>query len=257
MKTTRGALLFLIFFCMAGFFSGCTSQKVPGELEGLFESAGEYYKKGDYPLAIEDYEKILNSGYETGNLYYNVGNSYFKQNMIGKAIVNYKRALRLQPRDGDVRSNYKFAFSTVKRNVFPKQKIFVLKLFDIVNKNLTTNEVTIVLSLVILIFMVNALLYVSIIPTRRFFVLSSVVLILIFLANAYFLYAKACLIGKEAVVIQEAPDARFEPFPRATTHFTLYEGEEILVIERMDSWCKIKRVDGKIGWVKAEAVEVI
>jgi len=257
MKVTGRALLLLALFCMAGFLSGCTSGKVPGELEGFFESSDEYYKKGDYPSAIKDYEKILDSGYETGNLYYNVGNSYFKQNMIGKAIVNYKRALRLQPRDGDVRSNYKFAFSTVKRNVFPKQKVFVLKLFDIVNKNLTTNEVTIVLSLVILVFMVNALLYVSFIPTRRFFVLSSLVLIFIFLTNAYFLYSKARLIGKEAVVIQEAPEARFEPFPRATTHFTLYEGEEVLVIERMDSWCKIKRVDGKIGWVKADSIEVV
>ena len=120
----RITAVILCSLCLTFLISGCGTNKTPGDSAAIFGNANELYKKGNYDLAIADYEKILNKGYESGNLYYNIGNCYFKENKLGKAIVNYKRALRLEPRDGDIRSNYKFAFSTVKRNVFAPQKIF-------------------------------------------------------------------------------------------------------------------------------------
>ena len=247
----------LCSLCLTFFISGCGTNKTPGDSAAIFGNANELYKKGNYDLAIVDYEKILNKGYESGDIYYNIGNCYFKKNKLGKAIVNYKRALRLEPRDGDIRSNYKFAFSTVKRNVFAPQKIFFLRFLGMAGKNLTVNEAAIIFSAAFCLLLVNILLYISYIPTRRFFVISTLAILIVMVASGYFVYKKAMLIEKEAIVLTEDAYARFEPFDRATTHFTLYEGEEVLLLERMDSWCKIKRVDGKIGWVPSDSIEVI
>jgi SH3-like domain-containing protein len=64
------------------------------------------------------------------------------------------------------------------------------------------------------------------------------------------------MIGKEAIIIAEKADAKFEPFDLATTHFTLYEGMEVAVVSPKDSWCKIERSDKKTGWVKTSDLEV-
>jgi len=80
-----------------------------------FVEAGLFYKKGNYPSAINQYADIISNGKESGQLYYNLGNSYFKNGQLGKAVLNYERALLLIPRDSDLNFNYDYAQASMEK----------------------------------------------------------------------------------------------------------------------------------------------
>ena len=82
------------------------------------------------------------------------------------------------------------------------------------------------------------------------------ILIIIFVLFSIALFEKASVAGKEAVIIAEKTDAKFEPFDTATTHFTLYEGMKVYVVSLKDPWCRIERSDKKTGWVKTSDLEI-
>ena len=76
------------------------------DINKLKEIGDSAYVKGDYTIAIKNYETILTKG-EAAEVYYNLGNSYYKSGDIARAILNYERALLLEPSNGDIRANLK------------------------------------------------------------------------------------------------------------------------------------------------------
>jgi tetratricopeptide (TPR) repeat protein len=83
----------------------------PASPQTTFFHANALYKDGQYDAAVQEYEQLLQSGRTSGNLYFNLGNAYFKAGKKGKAIVNYERARRLIPGDPDLRANLEYAQS--------------------------------------------------------------------------------------------------------------------------------------------------
>ncbi len=113
----KRVILFLILFLMGGqILYGGELQLAPAEsVQQFVAGAGnDAYKRGDYAVAIEQYEEVLDNGFESGALYFNLGNSYYRKGELGKAILNYERAKRLLPRDSDLNFNYHYALSQVK-----------------------------------------------------------------------------------------------------------------------------------------------
>ena len=95
---------------------------LPGPAAGqlaAFEEGNQLYQDGDYQAALDSYLQISEAGYESGEAYYNIGNAYFKLGELGLAIVNYQRALRLMPRDDDVRTNLELANSLTADEIVP------------------------------------------------------------------------------------------------------------------------------------------
>ena len=84
------------------------------DLTNVFVEANQLYSETSFKEAVTLYEKILDTGYESAPLYYNLGNNYFKIGSLGKAILSYERSKRLNPGDGDLISNLDFAYSLVK-----------------------------------------------------------------------------------------------------------------------------------------------
>ncbi|MBI2340530.1 MAG: tetratricopeptide repeat protein [Deltaproteobacteria bacterium] len=76
--------------------------------QGLFDQANQAYYKNQLKTAEEIYRKLIGEGIVNGDLYYNLGNIKYRQGEYGSAILNFEKALRLQPRDADARANLKF-----------------------------------------------------------------------------------------------------------------------------------------------------
>ena len=74
----------------------------------LFDKGNQSYEEGRFDQAIQQYEEILNLGIRDFRVFYNLGNAHFRQNQLGKAILNYRRALDLRPRDEDAQANLAF-----------------------------------------------------------------------------------------------------------------------------------------------------
>ena len=70
-------------------------------------------------------------------------------------------------------------------------------------------------------------------------------------------HLRSQLFGKEAVIIAEKANVKFEPGNAAVTHFTIYGGEKVILVEDKGQWLKVKRLDGKLGWIRKEELEII
>ena len=249
----------IIFLC--GFLTAVTC--ISGfcqegvDAKNIFYQAGQLYREGKFDEAVAEYEKLLSGDTESANIYYNIGNCYFKKGAIGKAIVNYQRAKRLNPRDRDMEANLRHALSMTKSTSGSDEGPWFLRYASDFFDTFTINELAVILSSIYLIIIILILIcFIFKIPKFHCAIVSFILgIILVF--SSVGLYLKISDLKREAVIIEEKTDARFEPFDRATTHFVLYEGNKVLVIKRNDGWDKVRRRDGKVGWVENKSLELI
>lgn len=222
----------------------------------IFYKGNTLYEKGNYGDAIREYSKLLEQNMESGHLYYNMGNAYFKKGELGKAILHYERAKRMIPRDSDLKSNYKFALSQIEADTAKISAPWTEKIFGVLDF-LSLNELTVLASctLVLIVLLLIARLYIRMSRNTFSLLLTSFIVMIAFTVTTVFIRVSA--IDKEAIIVSDSPEVKFEPFESATTHFTLHEGMKIYVIQSKQDWMKIKRSDGKTGWVKKNSAEII
>ena len=223
-------------------------------LENFF-NAGSEYKKGNYDAAIKLYEEILQNGLASGELYYNMGNAYFKKGVLGMTVLNYERARRYIPRDSDLDSNYLYALSTVKGATTDTKKSIVHRIIHGFIDQLTVDELAIIAFLLLLL---GGIVYLS----RLFFHWSSrvpvfTIIILCVLAafHLFLLFDKVHYEDNLGVALSST-DSKFEPIEGATTHFELPEGARIRLLDTKEDWVKIKRPDGKTGWSRKDTIDL-
>ena len=252
---TWGIFVITVIFYLLSINSVYAENEREGDPTYIFYKGNTYYEDGQYDKAINEYVQLLEQGYESGNLYFNLGNSYFKKGKLGQAILNYEKARRLIPRDGDLKSNYQFALSKIKYNVTEESSWFqrANNKFNM----FTINELTIILSCIFMSIFLIIILSIFIKKAGRYFLIFLSLLLIIFIPFTFTLYNKIEALDKEAIVIAENVEAKFEPMDSATTHFTLYEGKKIYLLDLNKEWIKIRRHDGKVGWINDKDMEKI
>jgi tetratricopeptide (TPR) repeat protein len=246
-----GLLCGLVMFTRTGF----GQQGKAGDPAYVFYKGNTLYEEENYDGAIDEYTKLLDRGLESGNLYYNIGNCYFKKGELGKAILNYERAKRLIPRDSDLKSNYTFALSRIQLNITPKLS-WIRRVSDLFHF-LSLNELTVLVSSAFVLAVLFLVLRLFLRGLRKYTlaVISCLTMAIVLLSVP--LAERIALLDKEAVVIAEKPEVKFEPLDDATTFFTLYEGMKITTIQSDKEWAKIRRADGKVGWIRRKDIEKI
>ncbi|MBD3426493.1 MAG: tetratricopeptide repeat protein [Candidatus Omnitrophica bacterium] len=225
--------------------------------ERLFARGNDYYEQGDYQNAINEYKKIIDGGQASGPLYYNIAGAYFKSGQLGKAVLNYRRAMFLMPRDGDLKANYKFAKSAVLEKPPSPQGIWQKAGIGLYAGNFTVNELAILSSAAYILALF--LLYLLLTRHAVNWYLSVVILCLVLYIglNMAVIWKKAHDYRTGAVTVSSEAQAYYGPFDTATKFFTLNEGVHVNVLSSKDDWYKVRRRDGKIGWVKKTTMERI
>lgn len=245
--------------CLVVVFSWCNSfaQKAGDVEASRFFYRGNFdYKEAKFEAAIDNYAKVLNLGLESGNLYYNLGNSYFKKGDLGRAVLNYERALMLIPNDRDLKSNHEYVLSLL--NLGPQS--FGNWLEKEVNKlfaDASIDFLTVFLSgIYILVFLI---LIISLIfpGVKKGIGILFLSLLAVFIISLVALNSKIAYLSKGAVVVSKEVEAKFEPLDEATTYFKLSVGSKVEVLDKTENWYKIKRPDGKIAWVGKKDLEFI
>ena len=142
--------LFVIMIVVCGmFFLGEIVFSKTNEFNDSFVSANSLYAQGEVDQAVEMYKKILDQGYVSGNIFYNLGNCYYKLDKNGYAIYYYKRALQLIPRDSDLLANYRYVTSLLIKTSSMQTTFFVVTFFNRLENFFTINEISILGKLVI------------------------------------------------------------------------------------------------------------
>lgn len=225
----------------------------------LFYAANHSYESRDYLKAVEGYVAILESGLESGNLYYNIGNGFLKMGRLGHAILCYERSKRLIPYDSDLRANLTYARSLVESANTETRRNFVLNALDAIFGLYSLRAIIFSATVLYLILILLAGIFIARpLFARKFRVV-------LFLAAALFMLNMSAVasryfderILKHGIVVQKEVECKYEPIEKSTTYYKLREGEKVLILHTRHGWRQIKRPDGKISWVKKEAVEEI
>lgn len=219
------------------------------------------YIKEDYASAIQIYETLLKKG-EAAEVYYNLGNSYYKIGEIAKAVLNYERALLLNPGNGDIRANLEVARAKTIDKVDPVPEIFFVSWTKSLINSMSVDAwatwgiVSFILLIVALYFFIFSK---QIALKKAGFVSGIIFLIITICANIFASQQKDELINRsEAIVMNPSVTVRSTPSESGTSLFILHEGRKVSVKDNsMKEWKEIRLEDGKVGWVPASSIEVI
>lgn len=233
----------------------------PMDPHTMVQKGNRFYQEGKYENAIRAYEEIIDSGYEAAELFYNLGNAYFKTNRISEAILFYERALLLAPGDSDIAFNLELAnrFTIDKIEMLPQP--FFIRWHLALVRLLSTDQwavVSIIVFLTALIFF-SLFLYRSAYVFRRFSFWFSMVLF--FVALSSFIFARhhgRIITGKQsAIIFEPSVTVKSSPDNSGTNLFILHEGTKVRIEDNLGSWMKIKISDGNVGWIEKSTIEII
>ena len=241
---------------------GNSLQQISSSLEDATKAEGDSaYMKTDYASAIQIYEALLNRG-EAADIYYNLGNSYYKAGDIAKAILNYERALLLQPGNGDIRANLEIARSKTVDKVEPVPEIFFVSWTKSLINSMSVDSWAVCGVVCFILLIVSLYLFIfskQIVLKKAGFISGIVFLAVTILANVFANQQKDELTNRNsAIVINPSVTVRSTPSESGTSLFILHEGHKVGVKDgSMKDWKEIRLEDGKVGWVPASAIEII
>ena len=228
----------------------------PASPQTTFFHANALYKDGQYDAAAREYEELLHGGLTSGNLYFNLGNAYFKAGAQGKAILNYERARRLMPNDPDVAANLAYAQSLTGAEACPPP-LWQRLAFPAAHRFAPGGLIGLT-SLAYTLLLISLTVYRLWTRRPRWLAYTAVALGILLLVSGTSLAHQ--MLGDEwydqAVIVGDGETpARFEPAESGTVHFALKEGSLVSVLDRRDGWLQIARCDGRRGWVPSTSVE--
>ena len=225
------------------------------------ENADREYKKGNYQQAIKDYQELLKQGV-SADVYYNLGNAYFKTDNITQAIIAYERAALLSPGDEDIRYNLQFARSKTIDKITPEGEMFFQTWYATV-VNLTHVDSWAIISLittVIALILVLLYLFATPIALRKLGFYGAAVLMVLSLCCIHFAYQQEKLMSHRTGAIVIAPTVTVKKTPSKTgsDDFIIHEGTKVFITDTsMKGWYGIKLADGREGWMPSQQVERI
>lgn len=231
-------------------------------LEDVTKAEGDSaYIKEDYAAAIQIYEALLKNG-EAAEVYYNLGNSYYKIGEIAKAVLNYERALLLNPGNNDIRANLEIARSKTIDKVEPIPEVFFVSWIKALINSMSVDAWATwgIISFILLIIALYFFIFSKQIMGKKIgFIAGIIFLIITICSNLFASQQKDELVNRnEAIVMNPSVTVRSTPSESGTSLFILHEGRKVNVKDSsMKEWKEISLEDGKVGWIPASAIEVI
>ncbi len=223
--------------------------------------ADSAYTQERYQKAAQLYEQLLKKGVSS-ELYYNLGNSYYRMDNMTKAVLNYERALLLSPGDGDIRFNLQMARAKTIDKIVPESEMFFVTWYrSLVNLQSVDAWARLALiSLVLAIILALAYLFANAIWLRKVGFFGGFFFVLLFLFSNLFAWQqkKALIHRSGAIIIRSAVNVKSTPSSHGTDLFILHEGTKVNITDdTMRGWKKIRVADGKEGWLETKEIEII
>ena len=231
------------------------------QAENLMKTANDAYNAGLYDSALNVYNVIENKNLESAELYYNMGNAYFKNNDIASAILYYEKAKKLAPNDEDIEYNLGIANSLIVDKIEKIPELFYQHwwnyFYNLFNAD-TWTAISIFSWLILLLFVGIFVLTKSRSIKKLSFYLGILFLFLTIstfgLASQKYYFTKE---HREAIIFTPTITVKSSPTLNAVDLFVVHEGTKIKVLDHVQNWVKIKIPDGSIGWLPEESLRMI
>lgn len=226
--------------------------------EKLFQAANQAYREGNYTQAVDLYDSIQKTGFESAALYFNLGNAHYQNGALARAILNYERAKLLAPEDGEIDHNLKLAeqkrvdrFEPMPPNLFKAFRLGVIRLFKPDSWGL--------ISIIFLGIALTGLGFYLFSSYGRLGFISLIGGILLsgfclLMAFSHYNYQKE---HPQLIVMSDSAYAKSGPGSAAEDLFILHAGTKVEKVDEFESWLKLRLIDGKIGWLPESDLERI
>jgi tetratricopeptide (TPR) repeat protein len=223
--------------------------------------ADSAYVRGQYQQAIALYEDLLKQG-ASADLYYNLGNAYYRTENIPEAVLNYERALLLSPGDRDIRFNLQIARSKTFDKIVPESEMFFVTWYRALVNMMSVDgwARTALAALALTIILLLVYLFSERLWLRKAGFFGGVALLLLFVvANIFAWQQKQDLLNRKgAIIFAPAVTVKSTPAANGTDLFILHEGTKVEITDgSMKEWKEIRIADGKEGWIESKHIRVI
>ena len=248
-------LLYILLFLVVHPFAFSQAEA----FETNFEQGNTLYNKGKFTEAIREYQTIMDGGLHSAELYFNLGNAYYKLNDIANSIYFYEKALQLDPDDKDIENNLAYAqnakidvIDTLPKNAFQKfwRPVIFATHYDMWGY---------ISVLLIIVFVVLFIMYYqsASVTKKRIFFTGAWISLALGACVIVLAYQQFSILQKEVYAIVFAPKAevKSEPNSRSEEAFELHPGTKVKIISGVEDWDKIRLSDGKEGWIPSEAIK--
>jgi tetratricopeptide (TPR) repeat protein len=227
----------------------------------LFDRANDAYEKENYDSTIALLDSLLNVGLESPELYYNLGNAWFKKSEIPRAILYYEKAHKLDPNNPDISYNLELANTRIADKIEPIPEFFLKTWWKNSVQLFTERQWTFIniTSYIILLFFV-VLFFISHSKSRKqmaFFM--GIVFLVISLLTGLLGYQsyKNIHTHNTAIVFTPTINVKSSPNENANTIFVIHQGTKVALIDHLKDWYRIKLANGSVGWLKENDFEKI
>jgi tetratricopeptide (TPR) repeat protein len=252
--------LFLLFLLFLGMKCPCAFSTEEGAA-GLFAQGNSEYQKGNYASAEKYYREILDSGFDSGAVYYNLGNACFKQKRLGDAIYYWEKAQQRLPGDREIRENLELADLLLVDRIQVPSDSLPLHILSRMQGFLTIEQES---RLVLALFIIANLLL-AIYLLARDARNASRALIASFCVGILFIIT-ACSLSwkiyerdfrKKGIVVEQKADVRSGPGSENITVFTIHEGIKVRVHGSSNGWIQISLPNGWNGWLPQDYIRIL
>jgi len=229
--------------------------------EELFAEANAHYANNEFEQAADLYKSIIDNGYNSAELYYNLGNTYFRLNKIPSAILYYERALRLTPNDPDIDFNLKIANLRIVDKFEPVPKLFFIDWYEYIQGYLNSGT----WAWVIVAFFWAAFIFLILFMLSKSPLIKKVVFLFVlvsflgalisFLITNHTYYKEKNV--EEGIIFTTSIYVKSAPDDDSVDLFILHEGTKVEITERLEGWAEILLPNGNKGWVPSGILEII
>ncbi|HLG34694.1 MAG TPA: tetratricopeptide repeat protein [Bacteroidia bacterium] len=256
MSKIKNALLALILLF-------CSSMELIAKesADSKFTKANTLFQKQDFEGAVKGYFEVLRYDSTSPEVWFNLGNAYYRLGDFPKAILSYERAKKISPADEDIEFNLHVANLHTTDKIDPLPRIFYLRWIDVASYLFSLSDwaVTIVILFVlIIIFILCYFLIPSIAIRKTSFYFGVVSFLLVVSSYNLALHQRHLIYGTErAIIISASVYVKSSPDEKGTDLFILHEGTKVDLLDELNDWKKIRIANGSIGWVRENTFEVI
>jgi tetratricopeptide (TPR) repeat protein len=227
----------------------------------LIARGNQAYNEGLYDSAIQVYSKVLEEGLESYELYYNMGNAYFKNNQLPSAILYYEKAKKIAPNDEDVNFNLSIANSMIVDKIEQVPEMFYKRWWNYFYNAFSEDTWTFLslVSWIIFLFFTGLFLITKSRGTKKLAFYLGLLFLLITigtfgLSSQKYYYTKE---NKEAIIFTPTITAKSSPTQSSVDLFVIHEGTKVQIMDEVQGWVKIKIRNGSIGWLPGDSVKRI
>lgn len=227
-----------------------------------FDEGNRLYQEGDFAGAAASYNAVLQGGFESAELYYNLANAHFRLGDIGEAVLNYERAARLDPASDDIRANLALVNQRLQDRIEPLPQFWLLSVYDWWMGLIPRGALRALVAASYLLLGAALVMIVLRRPPgwRRGLVRTACAAAAITVVLGATLLVRETGLGSAEEAVVMAPEARVLSAPSeegGLTVFTLHEGTKVRVDRRAGDWVEIVLADGKVGWLPLSTLEMV